>query len=73
MIRLFIGLGMAACLGFAGSACAANGSIAATMARDFWLSVKKNEERAQAQAQTRVAASDAQVIRPPADTPRRVR
>ena len=76
MNRLSIGLGAAACLAYAGAACAANGSIASSMARDFWLAAKKNEARAaQAalQARTRIAASDPQLTRPPGDSPRRVR
>lgn len=73
MNRLFTGLGLAACLAFAGTAGAANGGIAASMARDYWIAVKKNEERAQREAAMRLAAAEAALIRPPADTPRRVR
>ena len=64
MNRLLIGLGTSACiacLGFTNPAVAANGSIAASMAKDFWIASKKNQERAAAQAAlaaTRVAASD---------------
>ena len=44
MNRLFISLGTIACLGFVtDTAIAANGSIAGSMARDFWLAAKRNE------------------------------
>jgi hypothetical protein len=62
MNGLLIGLGAAACLAFAGTACAANGSIAASMARDYWISVKKNEELAKRQPATRVSAAKAVVV-----------
>ena len=80
MNRLFIGLGTSACiacLGIPQAAVAANGSVAASMAKDFWIASKKNQERAAAQAATRVAVTAAPpaaaVIRRPADNPRPAR
>lgn len=84
MNRLFIGLGTSACIAFLGiphDAAAANGSVAASMAKDFWISSKKNQEqnreRIAAQAATRVAVTEAPpaapVTRPPAYNPRPAR
>jgi hypothetical protein len=73
MNRLIIGLGTIACLGFSDLAVAANGSIAASMARDHWLAAKRKE--AQVKKPTVVAQESPAppVTRPRADNPRPVR
>jgi hypothetical protein len=73
MNRLILGLGTIACLGFSDSAAAANGSIAASMARDRWLASRRAE--AQVKKPTVVAQENpaAPVTRPRADNPRPVR
>jgi hypothetical protein len=73
MNGLIIGLGTIACLGFADLSVAANGSIAASMARDYWLAVKRNEAQAR---KTTVVAQESPappLTRPRADTPRPAR
>jgi hypothetical protein len=79
MNRLLNGLGTFACLGFFAAAHAANGSVAASMAKDFWLAVKRAEAQAR-EAATVAQAQQVQVkegavpaTRPPTYIPRPAR